>query len=38
MKVAGGNVLRALEQAERVAKELQGQEPAGGSAVAAPRT
>jgi membrane dipeptidase len=29
-KVAGGNVLRALEQAEAVAKRLQAKEPAGG--------
>jgi membrane dipeptidase len=32
MKIAGGNVLRALEQAEAVAKKLQASEPAPGIA------
>jgi membrane dipeptidase len=35
-KVAGGNVLRALEQAEKVAKEMQSHEPAARAATAAP--
>jgi membrane dipeptidase len=34
MKVAGGNVLRALEQAERVAKEMQAQQRAAGASPA----
>jgi membrane dipeptidase len=34
MKVAGGNALRALEQAERVAKEMQAQQGAAGASPA----
>jgi membrane dipeptidase len=34
MKVAGGNVLRALEQAEQVAKKMQGQQSAAGASTA----